>query len=137
VSRICRYAIMLLVTRGILVNPCFPLYAMMRNVDSCSLRIATTAWWILESSFCSKGTVLKNRDCRNILQPRKRLLLHAKCSVTRQQKNGVARQKIELAAWCGYLLQTITLVRLIHAINSDLGSVIKVITSIIIVLLLF
>jgi hypothetical protein len=42
---------MLLVTRGMLVNPCLPLYAMMTNVDSCSLTIATTAWWSLESSF--------------------------------------------------------------------------------------
>jgi hypothetical protein len=52
---------MLQVTRMMLINPCFPLYAMMTNVDSFSLTIATTAWWRLESGFCRKGAVKKKR----------------------------------------------------------------------------
>jgi hypothetical protein len=51
VSIICGPTILPLETRGMLVDPCFPLYAMMTNVNSCSLRNPTTARWSLESSF--------------------------------------------------------------------------------------
>jgi hypothetical protein len=39
--------------------------------------------------------VMKKRVWSNMSPPRKGLLLHATCSVTRKQKNGVARQKIK------------------------------------------
>jgi hypothetical protein len=37
----------------------------------------------------------EKRDWSNMLTPRKGILLHAQCSATRKQTNGVARQKIK------------------------------------------
>jgi hypothetical protein len=85
-------------TRGMLVDPCFPLYVMMTNIDSCSPKIPKTARGSLESSFYSQGAIKKKRDWRHILRSRRGLFLHVQCSVIRRWKNGVARPMIYCAA---------------------------------------
>jgi hypothetical protein len=98
VSITCGITTLPLVIQGKLTDTCFPLYAMMTNVDSCSPKIPTKARWSEESSFYIQGAVKKKRYWRHILRLRRGILLHVQYSVTRRWKNGVARPVIYCAA---------------------------------------
>jgi hypothetical protein len=67
-----------------------PFYVTMTNMNSFFVILPTKIWWSNEPGSCMKGAFQKKREWRNILCTRRRLLLHAKCTVTRKRKTVVA-----------------------------------------------